>query len=302
MGNGCDDGIRSAEVSEDYCTVAANFERSFNARYEENTNADLRSPRPASAQALIERAVEVSVLTTLLRRHGSRQMLGDSGDVKAKIVSSGMPQDMATFIALLVDGDAAGASGWLMARRHPSGLLDDTAMDVLTLAARRLGTAWDEDGLSFAEVSLGLVTLQRILKEFTAQPIAASFAERRILIVTMPGDTHCFGARMLAIRFCQAGWDGRCEADLSEEALLEKLGEEHFDVVGVSVAIGRSGGLGALVRRLREVSRNRDLRVLLGGAHYLEKPEAPLKDGADLPVLPFAELCQALDCLVPAAG
>jgi methylmalonyl-CoA mutase cobalamin-binding subunit len=174
---------------------------------------------------------------------------------------------------------------------------------ILAVAAQRLGSAWEQDDLCFVEVSLGLVTLQRLLHEFAPQPLAAPLAERRMLLVPMPGEAHSFGLRMLGIRFQQAGWDCRCDATMPEEALLHLVAAERFHVVGLSVqaSLGENHAP-ELIRRLRKASREPGLCILLGGAPFAAHPEKALAAGADLPALPFTELFEALERRIPVEG
>ncbi|MCA3615824.1 MAG: cobalamin-dependent protein, partial [Methylobacterium sp.] len=160
----------------------------------------------------------------------------------------------------------------------------------------------ESDNLSFAEVSLGLVTLQRVLHEFAPPSSALPLGARRMLLVPMPGEVHGFGVRMLGIRFQQAGWDCQSEQQLSEEALLRCVGKQRYDVVGLSVqCAGDEDRAAGLILRIRKASCEPRVRILLGGSRFAGRPGVALALGADLAPLPFAELSEALDRLIPAS-
>ncbi len=208
-----------------------------------------------------------------------------------------------TFVARLAEGDHAGALALLTPLRHPLGFLDDRIVGLLGAAAQRLGSCWEDDRLYFAEVSLGLVTLQRLLHEFAPPPRTGPVAERRMLLLPMPGEAHCFGLRILGIRFQQAGWDCHCESALPEEVMLQRVAEQRYDVVGLSVQDKASEKRAAdLIRRLRKASMEPKLRILLGGAPFALEPARAVAAGADLPAMPFAELYAALERLIPVVG
>lgn len=298
MGSSYDDGLKNADVAEGIEGVLTRFSSSFEPLDEYEAGRRIRNARGASSQALLERTVETSVITALLKRHGALHppVAGAAGTLNAET-------DFEVFVARLAEGDRAGALALLAPLRHPFGFLDDRIVRLLGAAAQRLGSCWEEDRLCFAEVSLGLVTLQRLLHEFAPPPRATSVAERRMLLVPMPGEAHCFGLRILGIRFQQAGWDCRCESTLTEEALLRRVADEHFHVLGLSVQ-DKAGEERAtdLIRRLRKASREPNLRILLGGAPYGLQPAKALAAGADLPAMPFGELYEALERLIPVVG
>lgn len=309
MGSSCDDGLKNAEVTGEPESALPGFTPSYHRLEGYDAERSYRGNRGASSQVLIERAVEASVLAALLRRHGTLHppLPQVSGVLTRASVAPRQidppAADFERFIALLGEGDGPGALAVLTPWRHPFGLLDDRICAILGAAAQRLGSAWADDRLCFAEVSLGLVTLQRLLHEFAPPTRPASLSERRMLLVPMPGEGHCFGLRMLGIRFRQAGWDCRCEAAMDEAALLRQVAGERFDVIGLSVQdIAGEARAAGLIARLRLASRQKGLRVLLGGAPFVDDPQKAVASGADLPALPFTELSDALDRLFQASG
>ena len=317
MGSSYDDGLKNADVLEGIDGNLSRYAPSYDTLDDFARGRGRRSSGRALPQALIERTVEASVLTALLRRHGtlhppsgaaSAYSLRADGhsrpDNSARAGLAWPPSrplaaDMERFVALLAAGDVSGALGWLTPWRHPFGLLDEPMCGLLGEAAQRLGQCWETDDLCFAEVSLGLVTLQRVLHEFAPPVTAWPAAERRMLLVPMPGEVHCFGLRMLGIRFQQAGWDCDCESHMPEEALVRRVAESRYDVVGLSAQGAEDEArAAALIARIRAASIEPNLRILLGGSRFAGRPEAAVALGADLAPLPFPELSEALDRLI----
>lgn len=320
MGSSYDDGLKNADVFEGIDRPLPRFAPGFDPGDAYGDGHGRNGGDRAPSQALIERTVEASVLTALLRRHGTLHPPGtlhpaghSPGEGLAPTAGRALPRgltslrgltpspsDMGRFVALVASGDVAGALAWLAPWRHPFGLLDDRIVGLLGEAAQRLGQGWENDDLCFAEVSLGLVTLQNVLHEFAPPVTGARVSERRMLLVPMPGELHCFGMRMLGIRFQQAGWDCDCESHMPEEALLSRVAATRYDVVGLSAhGAGDEAQAAALIARIRAVSCEPRLRILLGGARFVGRAEAALALGADLAPLPFDELSGALDRLIP---
>ena len=302
MGSSCDDGLENADVVDGIEGALSCYAPTFETLEDYASGRGSRGVRVPSSQALIERTVEASVITTLLRRHGILHPPGNNAEPGQSLPAPPGPVEMERFAAMLVAADYRGALEWLTPWRHRSGLLDDRIADLLSLVARQLGTAWENDSLSFAEVSLGLVTLQRVLHEFAPPSKALPLAARRMLLVPMPGEVHGFGVRMLGIRFQQAGWDCQSEQQLSEEALLRRVVEQRYDVVGLSIRCAEDEDRAAgLILRIRKASCEPRVRILLGGLRFAGRPGVALTLGADLAPLPFEELSEALDRLIPAS-
>lgn len=316
MGSGYDDGFKNADVFDGMDRPSSRFAPGFDSAVADGAGHGRKANGHAPSQVLIERAVEASVLTALLRRHATLHPPGtmhrpgagrapDAGKALPRGLTSlrGLkpsPSEIERFVALVASGDVQGALAWLTPWRHPFGLLDDRITGLLGETAQRLGRGWGNDDLCFAEVSLGLVTLQNVLHEFAPAMTEPRVSARRMLLVPMPGEVHCFGMRMLGIRFRQVDWDCDCESHMTEEALLRRVAGNRYDVVGLSAQRAEDEACAAgLIARIREASGNPHLRILLGGARFVGRPEAAMALGADLAPLPFDQLSGALDRLIP---
>jgi MerR family transcriptional regulator, light-induced transcriptional regulator len=139
-------------------------------------------------------------------------------------------------------------------------------------AARRLGEFWVEDTSSFAEVTLGLWRLHGMMHDLSPDFLGAGArraSSRRGLLVPYPGEQHCFGIFMVAEFFRRAGWDVWSGPPATVEDLVALVGEESFDVVGLSVASDRIlDRVAATIRQLRRASCNPHLAVMVGGAAF----------------------------------
>lgn len=141
-----------------------------------------------------------------------------------------------------------------------------TIMEELAYQACLAGALWEEDELSFCEVTARVAHLQMIARRLFSNIIhKASCHEKSILLMPCPGETHVFGLQLLGAAFRAAGWAATMSAAKSESpsALLE---HSYYDVVGLSLSRER---LLPLLRdeitHLRRASRNQSLRVLVGG-------------------------------------
>lgn len=157
--------------------------------------------------------------------------------------------------------------------------------DVLTEAARELGAAWERDDCTFYEVTIGTGRIQRLIRELsqrfqTEQAFPGSTG--RILLAGASDEQHSLGVTVIAEYLIRDGWDVEIGPGFGSERFLDKVREVDYSLVGFSVAVsGRIQKLQQEIRRVRQVSRNRDVRILVGGALLLGDPGLFKRLGAD---------------------
>jgi methanogenic corrinoid protein MtbC1 len=174
-------------------------------------------------------------------------------------------------------------------------------LDWLAPAATRLGELWDEDRLSFVEVSIAMTRLHRLIRHFRppAEVVFSNAAPRSLLLATAPGETHTFGLSIIETFFLKDGWEVACETRPDPEALIDRVARDWFDVVGIAASCDASvARLPALVIRLREMACNRDIRILLGGRPFTDSPQRVMGLGADLPAYGPTELVLRVNAMM----
>jgi methanogenic corrinoid protein MtbC1 len=190
--------------------------------------------------------------------------------------------DPEALVALLLDSepfdlDAAVAS--LLDANIP---LDKLLLDLLSPAARRLGTLWERDTCDFLAVTEGLGRLQALTRRLCAQMERAALpAGRSILLMPCPGETHLFGLSILASFFRESGWDVTTLGRAGDDPAAV-LGEGWFDVLGLSLSCDvHAEALKSLVPDLRRASRNPSLFVMVGGPYFVRSGAGASEFGAD---------------------
>lgn len=157
-------------------------------------------------------------------------------------------------------------------------------IQLLAPAARRLGEEWTADRLDFLDVTMGLWRLQEVLREVAARssPTTDGASSRRVLFSPMPGDQHAFGTAMIDECFTRAGWHSDLLVEPSRTSLLSNVADAEYDLVGLTVSCDcHIGQLTSLIVAIRNVSRNPNVRVMLGGRLLIENPELVRLVGAD---------------------
>ena len=158
-------------------------------------------------------------------------------------------------------------------------------LDLLAPVARRLGEFWVEDRCTFADVTLGLCRLHKIVRLFSPKfcPAHAHGVQARTaLLLPAPGEQHMFGAMVVAEFLRRAGWEVISGPALPEAELLHLVETRGFVAVGLSASTDRAlDALPRQIARLRERSANPSMQVLVGGWRFTETPELATRLGAD---------------------
>ncbi len=167
--------------------------------------------------------------------------------------------------------------------------LQEIYLELLAGAARRLGDMWRHDECSFVDVTIGLSKLHLIVQEFmdTCDQAAPRIGQARgALFATPPAEDHSFGLVLVEDAFRRAGWR---TASAPGGAIPEIAGMAQagwFDVFGLGLSCERHLEQAVrLVREVRRQSRNRDIKVLVGGRVFAEQPDLAAEVGADLTAL-----------------
>jgi methanogenic corrinoid protein MtbC1 len=163
--------------------------------------------------------------------------------------------------------------------------LDDLYLDVIAAAARHLGQLWHDDAISFVDVTIGMLALCRLLHEFDdafCGNRSRHDADRRMLLVARPGDSHEFAALLVSAFLRRAGWDVTCVTLETQVELTDLLANNRYALLGLSESCSISvDGIGSYIRAARKASQNEHLRVLVGGPAFTVDPDLAIRVGAD---------------------
>lgn len=163
--------------------------------------------------------------------------------------------------------------------------LDSLLLDLLAPTARHLGFLWDEDLCDFAEMTMAMGRLQRITHDLTLRfgnELPARPRGRKIFLLPCPGETHSFGLSLIERFFRDAGWDVTCAMQDPGIDPFHRARSEWFDVIGLSLGCETLlPALAETVEKLRRMSRNPRIRVMVGGPIFLDNPDVCEKVGAD---------------------
>ncbi|MEL6752060.1 MAG: cobalamin B12-binding domain-containing protein [Pseudomonadota bacterium] len=188
-------------------------------------------------------------------------------------------------VYLLLDGKDSvviARADELLAQGHS---VTDLILGYLGAIAERLGAFWVRDLCSFADVTLGMATLHAILRSkagLLASEVEGTDNSPSILITTVPGQTHVFGASVVEEFFRAAGWDVSSGFYETEAECLEAVSSDAFDIVGLSIGAERSvEDCRRFIGAIRDRSMNKDAKILVGGPLLAVDPDQVATLGAD---------------------
>lgn len=194
-------------------------------------------------------------------------------------------EQIAEFAALVLSPDREDIEARIVVLVDEGLGLDSLLLDLLAPTARHLGVLWEDDLCDFAELTIAMGRLQRIMHDLTARFHAEPAPDpqgRSILLMACPGETHSFGLSLIERFFRDAGWDVTSAARDPgiDPVFLARTG--WFDVIGLS--LGSETLLPTLTRAvaaLRQASRNQSVRVMVGGPIFTDNPDYVGLVGAD---------------------
>ena len=221
---------------------------------------------PSECETSILSIIEAQIIPRLLK---AERVIGS----KLTLVpaSRAMPskEEIHSFVHLCVSPDPHAAQIFVN-RLLKEGLnTEHIFLELITPAARELGTQWDLDRMDFVDVTHGLVRLHAIAHEigfaYRDGPVVEGDV-KRVMIASAPGSKHMLGPTIVADFYRKEGWQVVIEISSSKKELVQAVENEWFDTVGLSVSIASQlADLGDLVDQIKRSSRNPRLVVLLGG-------------------------------------
>lgn len=150
-------------------------------------------------------------------------------------------------------------------------------LDLIPTIARRLGKQWEDDTLSFAEVSIGTNKLERVIHKLDYLFQVTQLEKRgdhSILISVFPESQHSLGTLILSNYFIHSGWRVYRPENNSLRSISRELESNNHDAIAISISCDEQlEQLPNTISVLREKSKNPKIKVLIGGPLYNKTPE-----------------------------
>ncbi len=168
--------------------------------------------------------------------------------------------------------------------------LESIFLNVLAPAANILGVMWENDECDFTQVTLGMWRLHQVMYELSAafqhqgeHPQTLTMPQsKEAILVPVPGSQHSLGLLMVVEFFRRDGWKVWGDPTVSLAELLKTVTRKHFDLVGISCSTeDQAQLLKHAITSIRSASKNKGIRVMIGGPYILAHPHLIEEVGAD---------------------
>ncbi len=190
-----------------------------------------------------------------------------------------------TFVDKLVRGESRDAMRHVEALLERGITMDNLLVDLLGPSARIMGEMWVEDSCNFVDVTLGMARIQHVFRQLRMPvDISEKFinSKGRALLVPAPGEQHVFGLRVVEEFLLRDGWDVDCRLQATLNDILYIVRDEAYDFVGFSLSGERLlEPLSSAIRLTRLNSKNRAIRIIVGGVYFADHLDAINEIDAD---------------------
>ncbi len=156
--------------------------------------------------------------------------------------------------------------------------IDYIVLDLIPAIARKLGKQWEDDSLSFADVSIGVNRLERVIHKldylFQANQLDRQ-QNKAIFITGFPGSQHSLGTLIFANFLIYSGWQVHRPNQVNIDSIVYGVSSKDLQAIAISVSTSEQlEELPSLIDLLRQKSKNPNIVVLIGGPLYNKLPEA----------------------------
>ena len=156
----------------------------------------------------------------------------------------------------------------VLAELRAAGVPDvQIAEDLIPLVAQRLGDAWCEDNMSFADVTIGSARLQALVRDLGApDPDPLKYNAGSVAVIVPEDESHTLGAMVLTSRLRRQQVSVRLFLGTEESEVLASLGRTRYDAVLISASHSQKlAKIDRFVTKIKRVVR-RGTPVIVGGS------------------------------------
>lgn len=217
--------------------------------------------------------------------HFASQVVSYLADRTARSISELREPLVSGLVSASLTGTRADFSSLLAEVRRSRIGLAALADIYIPEAARRMGTSWHEDQLSWMEVTIGVARLQSLLREISAAWSADQAADKgrgTVMLLVPEGEQHTLGPMVALGQMRRQGVSVCLRMGPSQNDLRSILAERQFDGILISISTReRLAAAESTVKLLKGVV-DKTCPIVVGGA-VMSRVEDPASCiGADL--------------------
>lgn len=192
--------------------------------------------------------------------------------------------DMArTYFEHLLNGDRKKASGLIMDAVDEGVPVKDIYLHVFQPCQYEIGRLWQLNRLSVAQEHFCTAATQMVMSQLYSHIFSKERINKSVVAVTLGGQLHEIGIRMVADFFEMEGWDTfYLGANCPSDEIVEELIDRDADLLALSVTMASAlGEAEKLIQRVKNHDKLTNCRVMVGGRPFRLSEELWKKIGAD---------------------
>lgn len=243
---------------------------------------------------LLNKTIEAEIIPKLFEKHHDL----DLSAPKKRGLKPIPETDVQHFLEILKNSTADIAIGYTKSLMYEGYTVNDIYLHLLTPTARQMQCYWELDEYTFSDITIAVGKMQQVMhflgSHFSSRQNTDAIKTGKAMLFAMPRSQHTIGVMMLNDFFIQAGWDVWASPLVTEEEILENCSQEHYDVIGISIAYEMQwNAMQNLISKIRVYSKNKGIKIMAGGSLFNEKPELIQSCLADLCTLTADEAVKA---------
>jgi methanogenic corrinoid protein MtbC1 len=243
------------------------------------------APRTPRHDAELAKMVEAEIIPRLMLAHRAPTVAPKANDEAANEAPALGPDTTESFARMVLSKEPESLIefvGSLLQSGYP---METIYVDLMMPAARLLGDYWDEDSISFTDVTIGLSRLQQVVRTLgwsRTHLQGPDHSAPSALFLPVTSEQHTFGLFIIEDSFRRAGWRTWIETSGVDDDAVDMVRSHWFDLVGLSASCDlETEQVASAVAAIRKASRNPGVFIMVGGRLFIERPELVSLVGAD---------------------
>jgi len=220
--------------------------------------------------AELAKMVESEIIPRLMLAHRAASVApeGAEGNDNATGQPTLGPETTESFARMVLTKEPESLIEFVGSLLRSGAPMETIYVDLMMPAARLLGDYWDEDSISFTDVTIGLSRLQQVVRTLgwkRTHPDGPDHASPSALFAPVTNEQHTFGLFIIEDSFRRAGWRTWMETSGIDDDVVEMVRCHWFDLVGLSASSDTSPErVASAVADIRKASRNPGLFIFGG--------------------------------------
>ena len=180
---------------------------------------------------------------------------------------------IAELCTALISADAQMGARIIEAVRALGATDDAVYLNYLAAAAQKLGDWWEDNRVSFVQVTYGTSRMYAIMRSMRRDIYVTGVTPgKSAVFATVPGESHFLGVTMAADLLRRDGWDIDLKVGKSHDELVAEILQSGMILIGLSASSNRTlEALSKLVVALR--IRAPHTKIFVSGNFAEERPE-----------------------------